>query len=149
MPISPEQKSIVREMMFKAVRESDRDRFDLCVKKGADINDTNALGQTPLMVAIEARDENFIRKLIESGAELLKKDASGNTAFDYAKAMTETNDFAIDRKKRVMDVLLKALPDATSASVAEKTPAAVTDKPISIMKPVVIKKKPASGGFKL
>lgn len=57
------------------------------IKRGANINEKNRFGMTPLMIAAEAETPIFaeiVKILIEAGANLTEKDYFGKTAVDYA-----------------------------------------------------------------
>jgi ankyrin repeat protein len=56
----------------------------LCLERGADVNAVNDAGQTPLHLAVVARDDSFIRFLAERGARLDIKDKQGRTPLDVA-----------------------------------------------------------------
>ena len=53
---------------------------------GAGVDRTNKLGETPLIVAVQARQPLVVRVLLENGANPDKRDsAAGYSARDYAR----------------------------------------------------------------
>lgn len=58
--------------------------IDLLVQKGANINEANHKGVTPLMVAASDDKVESIKALIEHGVDVNAKDSQGNTALHYA-----------------------------------------------------------------
>ena len=58
----------------------------LLLEAGADVNQADDDGTTPLMLACRwADDPAIIRLLLESGADIFARDAEGDTPYDYAR----------------------------------------------------------------
>ena len=58
----------------------------LLLEAGADVNQADDDGATPLMLACRwADDPTFIRLLLEAGADIFARDAQGDTPYDYAR----------------------------------------------------------------
>ena len=58
----------------------------LLLEAGAEVNQADDDGATPLMLACRrADDPAFIRLLLEAGADIFARDAKGDTPYDYAR----------------------------------------------------------------
>ena len=68
---------------FKTPEEA-AEAIELCIKAGADINATNATGQTALHAAAQAGSDKVVEFLIAKGANVNAKDQKGNTPLDGA-----------------------------------------------------------------
>ena len=69
----------------------------LLISGRADVNVTNDLGRTPLMVAADSRHYGYdptdlLQSLLHSGADLTKKDKQGWSAIDHAMSDANRND---------------------------------------------------------
>ncbi|TGK30483.1 ankyrin repeat domain-containing protein [Leptospira yasudae] len=69
-----------------AVKNSDREAIELLLEAGADPDETNARGETPLLTSLDQGNEELIHIFLEAGADSGKKDFSGNTPL--AKAVS-------------------------------------------------------------
>jgi len=58
---------------------------DLLLSAGANPNQANYLGKTPLMLAAKSNRCDLVELLLSYGADLLMTDNKGNTALDHAK----------------------------------------------------------------
>jgi len=59
----------------------------LLIGRGANLNQANGSGETPLIRAVQIRDLEMVRLLMTNGADPNKRDAlAGMSAIDYAKA---------------------------------------------------------------
>ncbi|MXP31372.1 ankyrin repeat domain-containing protein [Erythrobacter jejuensis] len=61
------------------------DGVEAFLDAGARVDDTNSLGETPLISATHRRDFEMIRLLLANGANPDRSDNSGRTARDYAE----------------------------------------------------------------
>jgi len=172
----PEQDKVTDSFLLDAAGESNTDRIDLCLKKGADINARNSDGRTALMIAVRKPNAGLVRFITNRNPDLFVRDGYGKNAYDYAKAIDNYT-----ARQEITDILLNALPNrirqtAPSADdamhLAEKaandTAASdpntkagafnnmATQKPVTAVKPVTFAKeetgktpKPGAGGFTL
>lgn len=64
----------------------DKDLFDFLIGKGADINQQNSRGETPLMIAAKELNPDMVlvRYLVEKGANIQIPDAHRNSALHFA-----------------------------------------------------------------
>ncbi|TGM09707.1 ankyrin repeat domain-containing protein [Leptospira barantonii] len=67
-----------------AVKNLDRESIELLLEAGADPDETNARGETPLLTSLDQGNEDLIRIFLEAGADSGKKDFSGNTPLTKA-----------------------------------------------------------------
>ncbi len=81
----------------------------LLVKLGADVNRTNAQGQTALHSAALAGDNEVVQFLVDQGAEVDPADKSGQTPWTMARGMTPGTSLQgrYDVHKSTADLLLK------------------------------------------
>jgi ankyrin repeat protein len=84
------------------------------VAAGADVNDTDATGQTPLMWAARRNSEETIKLLLGSGARINTRDKEGKTALAHAASFHS--------EPRVAQALLAAGADVNLADVEGQTP---------------------------
>ncbi|NLK91728.1 MAG: hypothetical protein GX273_01135 [Bacteroidales bacterium] len=68
----------------KLLLEKQVELMGFLLDNGAEINAVNTQGKTPLMCAIEAKNEHIVAYLLERGADTNIKDNKGNTALTYA-----------------------------------------------------------------
>lgn len=151
--ISAEQQRIVDRELLEAIQQTDYvDRFNLCLKKGANINATDWAGRTPLMLAVSRGQATRVGFVLAKNPDLFIKNNDGLNAFDLAKKINDNGD-----KKSVMDKLLTALPDGAADTVsknfdraAEPAPTAAEaedDSGIKVSKPIRLNQKgPKNGG---
>ena len=69
--------------------ENDVEIIDLLLKHGANVNEKNEAGETPLMAAVEGGVVERIEYLISTGADKNLKDNNGRSALDRAEGSTE------------------------------------------------------------
>jgi ankyrin repeat protein len=156
--ISAEQRRIVNEELLKGLRMDNYEaRIELCLQKGADINTaTSWEKRTPLMIAVIVEDVARVEYILKKDPDLFKKDKDGQNVFDLANSKIEN----LATRRKIMDRLLRALPDGAAVPVSGKTPvvtpdAAEDDDGISVTKPIRFRGKPqkpngnAGGGFSL
>ena len=72
-------------IVHQAVVLNKREHFKLCEAYGANWDQGDLNGVTPLMKAAALNRIHYLERLIELGAELDIKDNRGKTALDYAK----------------------------------------------------------------
>jgi ankyrin repeat protein len=56
----------------------------LLVDRGANLNDADSTGETPLITAVHRHDLVIMRALLQAGADPDRADSSGRSARDYA-----------------------------------------------------------------
>ncbi len=66
-------------------RDSKKSIFNLFIKSGAKVNQKDKKGLTALTVAIDNNNEQYIKELIDAGADTNVKDNNGRTLLFYAK----------------------------------------------------------------
>lgn len=66
-----------------AIRQGRTEALEPLLAKGG-INQKNAAGMTPLMIAVRADRKDMVRLLLEKGADINVKDYAGKTAFFYS-----------------------------------------------------------------
>ncbi|MDP2439024.1 MAG: ankyrin repeat domain-containing protein [archaeon] len=62
-----------------------REFLAFLISKGADVNASNSLGNTPLLIAVWNKDIETVKLLLEHGADFNQKDSKGNNALKAAK----------------------------------------------------------------
>lgn len=70
--------------MFEAAKNGNLEAAQTLLKNGADINQLNHLGMSPLTVATIYQQSGFVQMLLEKGARPDIKDQQEYTALDYA-----------------------------------------------------------------
>ncbi len=80
--------------------------LDMLIRKGANINQKDILGETPLMLAAKAGRPDTIRFLLTRGADATAVDLDGKTAADIAveSNCTKCNDIIIAGDNRIAEV---------------------------------------------
>ncbi len=81
---SAEAKETESAELIKAVKANEREKLLALLKAGADINEKDRQGMTPLMIAVQHSNYQIINDLIDQGARTDIKDKKGRTVFDYA-----------------------------------------------------------------
>ncbi len=79
-----EVKELETTELIKAIKNNEREKLLALLKAGADVNDQDKQGMTPLMVAVQHAHYELINDVIEQGARTDIKDKKGRTVFDYA-----------------------------------------------------------------
>jgi ankyrin repeat protein len=64
--------------------------IDILINEGVDINEGNVVQETPLITAIKFNKKELIAHLLENGADPNHTDRTGNSAFFYAVAHTQS-----------------------------------------------------------
>lgn len=72
--------SIKAQDIFSAARSNDTVQMAEYIKQGIDINQANAKGFTPLILAVYNNNAEAVKFLISKGAKVDAQDMSGNTA---------------------------------------------------------------------
>ena len=67
-----------------AISKGDVSKVQQLVNAGADVNQKDSAGKTPLMYAILYKNSEIVSYLIEKGAKVSTKDARGYSVMDYA-----------------------------------------------------------------
>lgn len=70
--------------IFTAAREATPAQIDALAAQGADVNDADAFGQTPLIYAVNNDDPEVLRALINAGANVNTQTGAGWTPLMYA-----------------------------------------------------------------
>lgn len=153
--VTAEQRRIVNDELLKGVRQGNyQERVDLCLQKGGDINTASSWEKrTPIMIAVTMSDVARVEYVLTKNPDLFKKDKDNQNVFDLANNKVEN--FAT--RQKIMDRLLRALPDGAEAPLRKPAPAAadVDDDGISVTKPIRFRGKTppphgsAGGGFNL
>ena len=74
------------QSLFDLVKMGTPEQVQAAIKSGAQVNDSDTLGQTPLMHGAECNENSdVITTLLNAGAEKKTKSIEGKTAFDYAQ----------------------------------------------------------------
>jgi Ankyrin repeats (many copies) len=76
--------------LHKAIKAGNTEAVRALLAGGADVNETNDAGQTPLIIAIVAGQHQCLRPLLRAGADPFVRDQTGLTAIDWAKRKGET-----------------------------------------------------------
>ncbi|WP_167883772.1 ankyrin repeat domain-containing protein [Leptospira stimsonii] len=67
-----------------AVKNLDLEAIELLLEAGADPDETNSRGETPLLTSLDLGNEDLIRRFLDAGADCGKKDFAGNTPLPKA-----------------------------------------------------------------
>jgi ankyrin repeat protein len=123
--LPPDHQRVLDEALFFALDNSDYDQISLCMQKGANINARNANSQTSIMIAAYKKEDlGLTAHILKFKPDLLLK-VDGKTVFDMI--MKNTMNGGTDKRKKLMNLLLTALPDA-NVLPAEYRPAAPEEK---------------------
>lgn len=88
----PEKRTKKATTVHEAIiGEIDMDEVAELVRGGADIEEKDGDGQTPLMVGTLTNTEDLVKKLLELGADPLAQDPRGSTAAHMAASMGHGN----------------------------------------------------------
>lgn len=71
-------------LLIRAIMRGYKDIVDLLIYYGADVNDKNQLGETPLMISVLLYQKEIVSLLLDSGANIHETNKKGETAFDIA-----------------------------------------------------------------
>ncbi|MDT9023342.1 ankyrin repeat domain-containing protein [Rossellomorea aquimaris] len=75
-----------KEVIFTYIKEGYIEEVETLIDEGADINQQDALGRTPVMLATYQNNPDMVRLLIDKGADIHLKDELKNNPFLYAGA---------------------------------------------------------------
>ncbi|WP_455756457.1 ankyrin repeat domain-containing protein [Sulfurimonas sp.] len=96
------------------------DTFKHLVRSGLDINELNANGTTPLMIAVSQSSEDIVKYLVKQGAKLEIKSNSGDTALSIAEQKSLQKESYVETNKKGLltqeeiDALLYVTDDSDS-----------------------------------
>lgn len=76
--------------LHRAIKSGNSEAVRAALAGGADVNQTNDAGQTPLILAIVAGQHQCLRPLLRAGADPWLRDHTGLTAIDWATRKGET-----------------------------------------------------------
>ena len=71
--------------IFEVVSSGDKNGLRLLLARGAEVNQTNKSGQTPLIVAVVSGQVRLLPPLLEAGADPLLRDNTGLNAIEWAE----------------------------------------------------------------
>ena len=74
----------LNDELWEALEWGFVDEIETCLRKGADINDRDSKGKTPIIWACENGDFHIVRCLARNKAKLNERDNRGKTALMYA-----------------------------------------------------------------
>lgn len=86
----------------------DLEMVKLLVAHGADVNQANFRGATPLMGAAVSRDPAVVKYLLEKGADVNARDKDGNTALMGAEFERQRDTFYAEERDEIIQILKKA-----------------------------------------
>ncbi len=106
--------------LMRAVRSGKLESVELLVKHKANVNSVNKQGYTPLQLAALSGTMAKAKLLIDAGADLTAKDATGLTALDLANRRSD------DTGKEIAALLVSsgAVPSAPAPAPSTSTPSA-------------------------
>lgn len=76
--------------LHQAIKSGDTNAVTALLAGGANVNETNDAGQTPLIIAIVSGQYKCLRPLLRAGANPWLRDNTGLTAIDWAERKGET-----------------------------------------------------------
>ncbi|TAL37258.1 MAG: hypothetical protein EPN97_05375 [Alphaproteobacteria bacterium] len=141
------QQKIVDENFIGGVNANDREKMELCLKKGADVNARWPAwsNRTALMIATARGREDTLAFLLSRNPDLFLKDSDGKTVFDIVGEISDTA-----TRKKINLLLLSALPDANPAAPEASPEESVTLKEdFTVLKPISLQPKKGGGSFQL
>jgi ankyrin repeat protein len=141
------QQKIVDENFISGVSSNDREKMELCLKKGADVNARlpGWSNRTALMIAAARGREDTVVFLLARNPDLFLKDSDGKTVFDV---VGEISDTAL--RKKINFLLLSALPDPAPATPEASAEESVTlTENFPVLKPIALQPKKGGGSFQL
>ncbi|MEZ0225624.1 MAG: ankyrin repeat domain-containing protein [Alphaproteobacteria bacterium] len=143
--ISEAQQKIVDTNLVNAVSSNDREKIELCLKKGADINARSSwYNRTSLMMAVAYGREDTVVYLLTKNPDLFLKDSEGKTVYEI---VNDIRDSAV--QKKINRLLLAALPDCAPAAPEASAAEAVTQEDIQVLKPITLQPKKGGSTFQL
>ena len=100
----------------EVVTSGDENGLRLLLASGADVNQTNKGGQTPLILAIVSGQVRLLPLLLQAGADPLRRDRTGLNAIEWAE------------RKGLTDVIKLLMPASSTAAPRQKHDQATADK---------------------
>ena len=143
--ISEAQQKIVDTNLISAVASNDREKMELCLQKGADINARASwYNRTPLMMAVAYGREDTVVFLLTKNPDLFLKDSEGKTIYEIVDTISDSA-----TKRKINRLLLAALPDVAPATPEISAGATETQEDIQVLKPITLQPKKGGGTFQL
>jgi hypothetical protein len=101
--------------LFAASRwpSDNRKVMQLLIDKGADVNSTATVGQTPLMASAETMNLSNVKFLIEQAADVSRTDRDGSTSYDLVNQAVERmqgNDYRVPEYLPELLATLRVVP---------------------------------------
>ena len=82
--VRPDRKNNIKKQMFIAARENNVEKIAQLIQEGADVNQADQLGKTPLFLAAANNATDAVAYLIKCNADVNVKDNRGFTPIFYA-----------------------------------------------------------------
>ena len=89
-----------RRALIDAVSSGNREKIELLIAQGADVNARDSNGNTPLMLAARSGHSEIVQFLIDRGADVHLKDNLGNTP------LIDTAGYASEFALKVIEILI-------------------------------------------
>ena len=93
---------------YTVSKEALMEALKICLEHGADVNATNSMGLTAVMGAANRGSDDLIKFLVEKGARLDVKDATGRTPVAWAEGVFLAS-VGAERKPSTVDLLQKLI----------------------------------------
>jgi ankyrin repeat protein len=93
---------------YTVSKEALMEAIKICLEHGADVNATNSMGLTAVMGAANRGSDDLIKFLVEKGARLDVKDATGRTPVSWAEGVFLAS-VGAERKPSTVDLLQKLM----------------------------------------
>jgi len=121
--------------IWEVVASGDKNGLRLLLARGADVNQTNKSGQTPLILAVVSGQARLLPALLEAGADPLLHDNTGLNAIDWAERKglielasqlrertgdaTQTRDSSAGQEKVVHETIPPPQAETTEKNLAD------------------------------
>ena len=115
-------------MLFKSIKNNNRDKAVLCIRSGADINAKNKWDKTwgtPLLYAVQLGEINMITLLINYGADVNLANVNGTTPIHLVLQSTGTGNGSRgirDNRLAILEILIKKGADLNAKANNGWTP---------------------------
>ena len=110
------------KLLFRAIKKSEYSTVENLLKEGADINTSDSMGRTPIMLAVRDKNRQMVELLLKYNPDLSLKNKKGNNVYILAKKFNlddilpkPANEFANDSDYSTSLLPLEektAVPDA-------------------------------------